>query len=493
MLPEQPQQRARCASVMPADNQIVSRPVQDWTSASPPTRSPDIARLSRSWLYVPALLHRCGLLQLGAARCWDTAETVGPLWRAAQDAMSGSRRADSGVVAAVLAKCCDSFRNMREQAEHRCLESLLAQAAAREVTLREVMDAVAQPGMYIPAVTQEFCVAFFGGFEAVRQFNAIVDFLSSVRPAAAPPAAPHARPCFVADPEGEVAWCTQRLLSLSDREALQAWRGLPMYTEYIAATSLDAILNSTLSNLETLATSSISVDSACGMAARLGSIVPLPLAVAWSFAAAASGQPEYFLMDLTFTLLANLLHPDVAVTPFPQDTSTRIKPRYWSTPTGNTTAGKSPTFDIIEKLFLETTGRLQRSWPFAHLQSSNICSDGSHGMFNEKVRAALRRPVFGVARVRLAMTPTIRPFVHSPGRSSARPSDWLTVPPSARPTSVCPSARPSVRQTIQPPDHPSIWPSDCPFARPPARPCACAFFGLTSVHSTVCLPVRPSD
>ena len=85
----------------------------------------------------------------------------------------------------------------------------------------------------------------------------------------------------------------------------------------------------------------LTADDALDLPVQLGSIVPLPLAVAARFAKVASGKPEYFITDLTYTFLATVLHKELCVMPVLDDDSIRIAPRLWCTPTADTAVANS--------------------------------------------------------------------------------------------------------------------------------------------------------
>ena len=192
------------------------------------------------------------------------------------------------------------------------------------------------------------------------------------------------RPCYRADPEGEVVWWTTRLIEMqTPAEALCMWLSVPLHTEYIENATFAEVTDAVLRDIANLRNARIPVQAACSMACRLGCILPLPLAVAFSFCARASA------MDIALTLLANVLHPDLVVLPYPGDPSVRIKPRYWCTPTGDSSAGKSPTMQLVESLFTDIMSGPPDIWPFAKMPGSNMYSDGSHGMFNERERLPL--------------------------------------------------------------------------------------------------------
>ena len=106
--------------------------------------------------------------------------------------------------------------------------------------------------------------------------------------------------------------------------------------------------------------------------------------------ARTSAKPENFIMDIALTLLANVLRPDFVVFPYPGDPSMRTEPRHWCTPTGDLSAGKSPTMQLAEGLFTEVMSGLPDMWPFAKMPGSNWYSDGAHGKFHKRVRVPVR-------------------------------------------------------------------------------------------------------
>ena len=391
-------QQARCS--------VVDRchELHAWRHAVPPCRSSDLLTTTRSWLYVPVLLNACGLLQPGAAQRWESHTHIGGAWSSIATTLRSAPRlplVDLLQSCAVIERGCVPGT---QDVVHSELSSLLRQTGnSGSASLSEVVAAVLEPEHYIPARAQELLLQCYGGIDVVNKLNAVVGAVARidlceppaqsrrvrprfsqdagslrvVGPAASslqPPAAGQVelpvstgvRPCFASDPEGEVMWCTQHLLNLQPQCVLAAWRSLPCYSQYITDSTLDDVLSDVLLALDDMSVARISLESACGMAPRLGTVAPLPIAVAWTFAAVTSAKPECFLMDLTYTLLANVLHPDLAIVPFHADPSIRIKPRYWSTPTGGTTAGKSPTFNLITKLFIDATADLGAAWPFAH-------------------------------------------------------------------------------------------------------------------------------
>ena len=60
--------------------------------------------------------------------------------------------------------------------------------------------------------------------------------------------------------------------------------------------------------------------------------------------------------------------------------------KYWALPTGDTTAGKSPSYSLITKLYTDFLRAQGDKWPWAHGQEQNLHADGTHGLFNERMR-----------------------------------------------------------------------------------------------------------
>ena len=110
----------------------------------------------------------------------------------------------------------------------------------------------------------------------------------------------------------------------------------PCTPKYIIHQSLEDALGVLLSGVCELERSRLLADDALDLPVQLGAIMPLPLAVAARYARVASGKPEYFTTDLTCTLLASVVHKDLCVRPLLEDGSILIAPRYWCTPTADT-------------------------------------------------------------------------------------------------------------------------------------------------------------
>ena len=127
-------------------------------------------------------------------------------------------------------------------------------------------------------------------------------------------------------------------------------------------------------------------DAACEVSPRLGATMPLRLAVAFMYAGVTTAKPEYFLCDMAFAMLANLLHMEVHLCPYHEDPEFKIYPRYNALPTGNTTCGKSPSFNLLTQRYVAMMKQQTALWPFATDLEGNLHSDGSHGLFNEKMR-----------------------------------------------------------------------------------------------------------
>ena len=323
----------------------------------------------------------------------------------------------------------------------RALATLRSAASAGEpeaTSLRRIIELVADRDLYIPAVTQEARLALFAGHdlcvalaEAMPQGwrqaacpqasrssgadaiissssslggqamgNTLAGVASPLRRQPESPCAPHssvdsggsssmdtgAIPDFRTDPDAEVAWwCEQLLRTHPDRQAT-FWQRLPTYTQYIMHSTLETILDDTIRGVMDLESSRLGADDAMDLPVQLGSIMPLPLAVYARFARCASAKPEYFTTDITYTLLASVLHKDLVVRPMPQDDSVRIRPRFWCTPTADTTAGKSPCLELLRDLFVDCIRRNSEHWYENRDPTELLYSDGSHGGFNEKMR-----------------------------------------------------------------------------------------------------------
>ena len=151
-------------------------------------------------------------------------------------------------------------------------------------------------------------------------------------------------PCFASAPDAEVEFWVARLMAMPEDAACNFWRQMPMYTQYITEHSLAEVGQHMLSGVDALVASPMTGDQALEVAPRLGAVMPLPMAVYVLYCSRTTAKPVYFLADLAFTLLANLLHVDLRVNPYANDQSFSVCPRFWALPTGDTSAGKSPAF-----------------------------------------------------------------------------------------------------------------------------------------------------
>ena len=194
------------------------------------------------------------------------------------------------------------------------------------------------------------------------------------------------RPCFKIAPDTEVSWWTDQLLGTSPERLQTTWRSIPMYTQYIEEHTVDEVIQHTMDVLDRLPDNQLDGSAALEVSPRLGAVMPLPLAVAISYCSVTTAKPVYFLSDMCMALQASLLHPEAVVEPYANDSDFRISPRYWALPTGDTTAGKSPTCTYLTRTFLEATAACGAAWPFAGRPQGILHSDGTHGLFNETMR-----------------------------------------------------------------------------------------------------------
>ena len=109
----------------------------------------------------------------------------------------------------------------------------------------------------------------------------------------------------------------------------------------------------------------------------------LPVAALLRYVQLSPGKPGQFLFDMMNTLLANTLHINMQVQPVSsKDPSIKIAPRYWSVPTGDSTIGKSPCFNMMKSIYLEAMKAVAEHFPFGAHANANVHLDGSHGSFN---------------------------------------------------------------------------------------------------------------
>ena len=373
-----------------------------WTRAAPPEQP--VTLETNSFVYVPLLLQAAGKLDAGAERGWST-HTLSRSWWG--EAVQALQRAPACSVNGLLRSASYILPPPARATEHPDIATVLPRwLMAAGGPDRPVLDVAASVNAalgsdaYVPPAVQDLLLFHYaGGALASRIATAANAFRRppGVSPLPATDAAHHrllpqplrprllGRQCFRRDADAEVGWWCAQLLQAPERERAQLWARLPSYTQYIQEASLDEVLTDTIDSLRALKGQSLTADAACELAPRLGAVTTLPLAVLCMYSAICSAKPEYFVFDLVLTYLASLLHEELVVIPFPEDESTRICPRYWATPTGGTTAGKSPSYNFVTCQFLATMKQCD-TWEFRHFQDGNIYADGSHGGFNEKVR-----------------------------------------------------------------------------------------------------------
>jgi hypothetical protein len=161
---------------------------------------------------------------------------------------------------------------------------------------------------------------------------------------------------------------------------------MPPYTQYVLESSVDEVLLDVIRGIEGLGGMSVLADEAVEMEVKLGRVTTLPLAAYVRFARLTSAKPDLFFLGIFNCFLSSVLHPELVVVPSLADPSIKISPRYWATPTGDATTGKSPTCSLMKNMFLESMREVPQLWPFAKWKDGNLYSDGSHGAFNEKIR-----------------------------------------------------------------------------------------------------------
>ena len=192
---------------------------------------------------------------------------------------------------------------------------------------------------------------------------------------------------LIAAPDREVQFWVDRLLQQESIHVGRALMEVPMYSQYITCSSLADVAKHTLTGLQGFLNSPMHTEAACEMAPMLGATMPLRLAVALAYGGLTTAKPTYFLTDLCYAMLANLLHTECHVCPYHEDTDFKVYPRYNALPTGDTTCGKSPSYNLLASAYLHYIQRQHVLWPYARELDGNMHSDGSHGLFNERMRA----------------------------------------------------------------------------------------------------------
>ena len=351
-------------------------------------------RESNSWLYVPLLLGGAQALCEQAVRAWEGDLQLGAWWRTAV-AQLQTAQVPAGLLLqdlqlyVVASGVCSPAANARA-----ALEPLLPDAG-QNVCLAEVLRAVAGSDGYIAGEVQELLLQRFGGQLLCQEVLALSDRVRDGWPhhrphpprcAAESPIRTVGRPCFRVCPDQEVEWWVDRLMQMPSADLGLAWRQLPLYSEYVQEHALEEVAHHALEGVSSCCDFAMLASQAVDMCPRLGATCPLPLAVLEVFCARTTAKPPYFLHDLGQALLANLLHAEVCVQPYPGDSEFLLKPRFWALPTGDTAAGKSPSYSLLTKMYTEFLhGRAER-WPWASLPDANLHSDGTHGKFNELMR-----------------------------------------------------------------------------------------------------------
>ena len=287
------------ASLTPATQGCTNQPPL-WRAAWPPSEVEAAISRTRSWLHVLLLLHVAGLLQREAAQAWCTHPVIGQDWRRAARTLQASGR----VSAATLG---ENMRCVRALTSEQGMSECAQAHAARPVALANATEHFRHKGPSEALLTQ------YGGHEVVLLMNSIERAMrmgSAAAEGCAIMSRLVGRPCYRADPEGEVAWWTTRLIEMqTPAEALCMWLSIPLHTEYVENATFAEVTDAVLRDIANLRNARIPVQAACSMACRLGCILPLPLAVAFSFCARASAKPENFIMDIALALLANVLRP----------------------------------------------------------------------------------------------------------------------------------------------------------------------------------------
>ena len=357
-----------------------------WFEAEPPLSIGSLA--ARSSMYVPLLLACAGLLGFSATAAWSRHPRAGALFREIVAALRSSPPQYLAAVAECMAtlhaqRCSEGASPCPQDHDvwARCRQA----ERSRPLTIAESVRYVVLPDGYIPPVAQEALLIIYGREAMVELLERLSCALRNASPEANPHAvvlAPIGRPCFLEDPDGEVAWWVDQLIAAGPTRAQSVFQRVPSYAQYVEEHSLEEVMAHTVAGFEALSGATLRAAQAVELAPRLGAVMVLPLAVAVAYCSVTTAKPQYFLADLLMSCTAALLHPLAAVCPYPADPDFTVRPRYWALPTGETSAGKSPVFNLISRMFLDATRPHVELWPFAGRSSGNVFAGGSHHAFN---------------------------------------------------------------------------------------------------------------
>ena len=260
------------------------------------------------------------------------------------------------------------------------------------MSLAGTVAALQDAAGYLAAVHQDAILQAFGSHFCALAARELAETFRALRPASAGNCLPDSippqmgRPCFLMSPDEEVEHWVSQLLPLPEDAALNLLRQMPVYSEYIRQHSIEEVAQHMADGVKSMIGATLCADEALEVGPRLGAVMPLPLAVCLLYCSRTTAKPHYFLSDLCFSFLANLAHTGQRVQLYQSDPSMKVAVKYWAIPTGDTTAGKSPSFNLVSDMcvrFLQGQGDL---WPWADQEDQNLHSDGTHGLFNEQTR-----------------------------------------------------------------------------------------------------------
>ena len=198
------------------------------------------------------------------------------------------------------------------------------------------------------------------------------------------PATP-ARPCFFDDPQAEVEHYFRILANSAGRASQDEvfWRSMPMYTQYICQRSLEEVVCDSLASLREIRTECFQVEGAGRLPRILGLTTTLPLAVAAEYLHRGCGLPAVFVFDMFQACLASCQHKDLSIGLYMQRSHRfKCRARWWSCPTGDPNAGKSPSFTAIAELFTSLLNRHRALfYPVDH-----CVGVGNNGKIQERLR-----------------------------------------------------------------------------------------------------------
>ena len=391
---------------------------------------------------MPLLCAAAGLLSGPAETAWSAhpvpmnafGATVAALQHTESIPLAMLRRAHQRIIDATVT--CHEAPTSEDEATQARLDALCQRDGASRASLRNAIQLLMPQGGHMSPMLQESLLFLYGGDSAGPAAALFADQLrrhrttdqtrgsgASSTDAAAPAHAtatsltPHpplgsCYPDFHNNPDGEVTWWVDMLVRAEKHNYAELLRQIPPYTQFIMHASLDSILDGALTGIRALQDSRLSAADASDLPPVLSTVLPLPVAVVAQFSRVVSGKPEYFVVDMATTPLASVLHKGVSVQPMATDASLTISPRFSSTPTAESAAGKSPTFALIETIFLDCMRPMAEFWRFANTLGGHIYSDGSHGGFNEKMRQSLGTVAFMSSEA----TNQLAPEYHTTGR-----------------------------------------------------------------------------